>query len=103
MNDATCCPAVTSIVRLPPAITFPLPSRNERVSVPAEPARSATPVFWFAVPPTATGNEIDREVTVVADDVAAMNDGWLYRVATFTAPFENTRAKPPVSAPALLV
>ena len=40
-----CCPAVTSIVRLPPVITFPDESRSDRLRVPAELAINEMPVF----------------------------------------------------------
>src|SRR5262249_23137565 len=65
-TDLTFPPARTFPVRLPPAMAAPAASRNVRVSVAAESATIATPVFVVATGPTDTGNETERDVTVVA-------------------------------------
>ena len=71
------------------------------MSVPAELAIKAIPVF--DVPPTETGTDTDREVTVVALFADAEKAGCRYRADTVTFPLENTFAKPAVKSPLLCV
>ena len=73
----TCWPAVTSMVRLPPAIAVPEASRSERFSVPAAFAIIAMPVLAVAVDPRRTGIDTEREVTVVVGLAVGANAEWL--------------------------
>jgi hypothetical protein len=100
-NEVSCWPAVTSIVRLPPAIAPPDAFWSVSVNVPADPAMSATPVFVLEL--TDTGSETDRDVTVVALFALRANSGCEKRASTATLPLENTFAKPPLNGALLCV
>ena len=100
-NEEICCPAVTSIVRLPPAMGTPNGPWSVSVSVPADPAIIAMPVF--VLPVAETGTETDRDVTVVALLAPWLNTGCEKRASTATLPLENTLANPSVNAALLKV
>src|SRR5215510_6847294 len=102
-NNATFSPARTFTVRLPPAMAAPAASRNVRVSVAAESATIATPVFVVAAGPTDTGNETERDVTVVAVLVFGENAECMKRVSTVTFPLEKIFARPAAKSPLLCV